>query len=69
MSKEKLYPNHRIFELNLSTGVINEVVERYENEIGSAKIVRKGGCLYVASLNAKNADKKFHKLLNKKYKK
>lgn len=59
----------RIFELNLSTSIINEVVERYSNEVGNMQIVRKDNCLYCKALNQQNADKKFHAMLGKKYKK
>lgn len=67
--KDKLYPNHRIFQIDLSTSIISEVVIRYENEIGSTKIIRRDGFLYCAALNQKNADKKFHQMLGKQYKK
>lgn len=86
---DKLFPlpGHRIFELNLATGIINEVLPEEENiaivpEVDirtgrvfgatsqkKGKIKQKEGCLYVTSLNAKNADRRFHKILNKKYKK
>jgi len=79
-------PGHRVFELNLSTGIINEVKPEKQNlslvpEIdirtglvsgsttqkrGSVKM--KEGCIYTTALNAKNADKHFHRILNKTYK-
>ena len=54
----------KIWQLELATGIITEVVTRFENEKGSMKIVRKDGCLYCSAINAKNADKKFIKMVN-----
>lgn len=51
---------HRIFELNLETRIINEIkVEKGDKG--------KEGFLYCTALNAKNADKRFHKMLKLKY--
>ncbi len=80
-------PGHRIFELNLATGIINEVVPKKQNvtivpevDIRTGMvtgtttqkhggIIQKEGCLYASALNAANADKIFHRLLNRPYKK
>jgi hypothetical protein len=80
-------PGQRIFQLELSTGIITQaefkeekvvLVPRFclytNRQIGvDEKIVRdileKPGCLYVNATRAEVADKKFHKMLNKPYKK
>ena len=86
---DKLFPlpGHRIFELNLATGIINEVKPEQQDAaivpdvdirtgrvagITSQKrgtIKQKEGCLYVTALHAESADKHFHTMLGKKYKK
>lgn len=80
-------PGQRIFELNLTTGLINEAKFKEEKAVliqefnmltnkqsGIAtKIVMdiftNPGCLYVNAINPQNADKKFHRMLHKPYKK
>jgi len=69
MPKKKLYPNHRIYKLELATSIISVVINRYENEKDSTKIIREDGFLYCAALNHLNADRKFHQRLGKSYKK
>lgn len=86
---KKLFPlpGHRIFELELATGFINEVKpEGYSVRIvpeidirtgkitgtttqKEAKIKRRDGCLYVTALRASTADKHFHAMIGKPYKK
>jgi hypothetical protein len=88
---KKLFPlpGHRTFELELKTGMINEVVpisgdaaqiipnvnivtgakSSGVNTIVKKKIIKREGCLYCTALNAENADKEFHRMLNKPFKK
>lgn len=80
-------PGHRIFELDLKTSTISEVVlEKKDVNIvpdidirtgriagtttqKKGEIKQKEGCLYCTALNAENADKIFHRMLGKPYKK
>lgn len=63
---------HKLFELNLATRLINEVVldggiADFENWSVIHKHQVKDGCLYCTALNPQNADKKFFKMLKLKY--
>lgn len=67
----------RVFELNLATGIINEVsfdvkneAVDYENAVNNdfsvtKKLEGKETCIYCCALNAKNADKHFMKKLKR----
>jgi hypothetical protein len=69
-------PGQTVYQLDLTTMVITEAV--FENE--AVVVTRLGGqkkkdvsiqdhCIYCAALNFKNADKRFHKMLGKKFNK
>lgn len=49
---------------NIITGKVNGVTDQVKK-----KLIRKENCLYWPAINWQNADKQFHKLLNKPYKK
>ena len=71
------YPGQKIWKLDLNTRLITEAEYefgdiRFENAIKGDtsvrhKLLTEPGCLYVAAVNAKNADKKFFKMLKLKY--
>jgi hypothetical protein len=66
----KKCPGHKVWELDVAEGVIREAkIERVDAEVGKHgtkirnKVIQREGCLYVPALNARNADKKFIKML------
>lgn len=81
ISTLKPQKGQRVFELNLATGIINEATFKIENEVVDFKKAVMGDmsvrrrlqvnkdCIYCCALNPQNADKRFHKMLNKPYKK
>lgn len=68
----------RVWQLDLKSMMITEA--KYEEGVADFKKVEQGdlsvrhklvtqeNCLYVCAINAKNADKKFHKMLKIKFK-
>lgn len=64
---------HTLYELDLRTMLIVEAVfESINAGLNGAvrkKIVVRDNCLYASALNKQNADKKFHKMVGRKYKK
>ena len=61
---------HKVWELDVKAGEMVEVkVEETRVKLKAGgyevrhKVVRRAGCLYCSALNAKNADKKFMKML------
>lgn len=74
-------PGQKIFELNLTTAIINEVLPDEKSESidfkkaanndfsVKRKLTMNKNCIYCCAINAKNADKKFHRMLGKTYKK
>jgi hypothetical protein len=87
--KTELKPKrgHSVFELNLTTAIIDYAEFKEEKtvilpnvniftgkEIGVTHkavkdIIEKENCIYCTALNFLNADRRFHKMLNKPYKK
>ena len=61
---------HKVWELDVKAGVIVEAkVEETRVKLNAGgyevrhKVLRRAGCLYCSALNAKNADRKFLKML------
>lgn len=68
----QMHNGHTLWQLELATGIITEVQYDQVNyhllsESVRKKVVEKEGFKYVPALNAKNADKKFHKALGLNY--
>lgn len=60
-------PGHRVWELDLGEKVIREAeivrVDAKPGVMGVKRVNMRPGCIYCTALNAKNADKRFMKML------
>lgn len=76
--KKSLIPEkgQKTYQLNLRTSVITEA--EYDKEFVSLtgvagnvrkQVIMQEDCIYCVAINFKNADRKFHKMLGKQYKK
>lgn len=62
----RIHPGHRVYEFDLSTGVIAEAhVESINATFGGGtkkKVIQREQCLYAPALNGQNAIRKFAKM-------
>lgn len=72
VQRMRLQPGHRVWELELDTGLIREgSVERVDVEVGKdgrpgdvrRRVMMREGCIYCTALNAVNAEKRFLKMI------
>lgn len=68
----QMHPGHTLFQIELATGIIQEVQFEQINyslltDSVRKKLVKQKGFEYIPALNWHNADKKFFKLLGLKY--